>query len=235
MTKAVEAGMPKLRIEEAAARRQARIDRGEEVIVGVNKYQAPSDADAGRPPRYRQHRGARAADRAARSRSARRATQAAGEAALDGADRGGARAARAICWRSPIEATRARATVGEISDALEKVFTRHRATTRSDLRRLWRRLCGRRRVSRASRREVARLRRGGRPPAAPAGRQARPGRPRPRRQDHRHRLRRYRLRRRYRPAVPDAGGSGAPGDRERRPCHRRLVARPPATRRWCRN
>ena len=39
MTKAVEAGMPKLRIEEASARRQARIDRGEEVIVGVNKYQ----------------------------------------------------------------------------------------------------------------------------------------------------------------------------------------------------
>ena len=41
MTKAVESGMPKLRIEEAAARRQARIDRGEDVIVGVNKYRAP--------------------------------------------------------------------------------------------------------------------------------------------------------------------------------------------------
>ena len=40
MTKAVEAGMPKLRIEEAAARRQARIDRGEETIVGVNKYRS---------------------------------------------------------------------------------------------------------------------------------------------------------------------------------------------------
>ena len=39
MTKAVEAGMPKLRIEEAAARRQARVDRGEDVIVGVNKFQ----------------------------------------------------------------------------------------------------------------------------------------------------------------------------------------------------
>src|SRR5262249_56977568 len=43
MTKAVESGMPKLRIEEAAAQRQARIDRGEEVIVGVNKYQAAED------------------------------------------------------------------------------------------------------------------------------------------------------------------------------------------------
>ena len=44
MTKAVECGMPKLRIEEAAARRQARIDRGEEVIVGVNKYQSDRQA-----------------------------------------------------------------------------------------------------------------------------------------------------------------------------------------------
>ena len=43
MTKAVEAGMPKLRIEEAAARRQARIDRGEEVVVGVNKFQAKEE------------------------------------------------------------------------------------------------------------------------------------------------------------------------------------------------
>src|SRR5205807_3135904 len=44
MTKAVEAGMPKLRIEEAAARRQARIDRGEETIVGVNKYRSSEPA-----------------------------------------------------------------------------------------------------------------------------------------------------------------------------------------------
>ncbi len=44
MTKAVEAGMPKLRIEEASARRQARVDRGEDVIVGVNKY-APDTAE----------------------------------------------------------------------------------------------------------------------------------------------------------------------------------------------
>ena len=45
MTKAVESGMPKLRIEEAAARRQARIDRGEETIVGVNKYRLADEAD----------------------------------------------------------------------------------------------------------------------------------------------------------------------------------------------
>ena len=65
MTKAVESGMPKLRIEEAAARRQAAIDRGEEVIVGVNKYQS-ADAGACRHPRRRQRRGAHGADRAAR-------------------------------------------------------------------------------------------------------------------------------------------------------------------------
>ena len=45
MTKAVEAGMPKLRIEEAAARRQAAIDRGEEMIVGVNKYRSGEAAE----------------------------------------------------------------------------------------------------------------------------------------------------------------------------------------------
>src|SRR3546814_19242107 len=43
MTKAIESGMPKLRIEEAAARRQARVDRGEDVIVGVNKYRPAKD------------------------------------------------------------------------------------------------------------------------------------------------------------------------------------------------
>jgi methylmalonyl-CoA mutase N-terminal domain/subunit len=54
MTKAVEAGMPKLRIEEAAARRQARIDRGEEVIVGVNKYRPTEGGFPGRGARCRQ-------------------------------------------------------------------------------------------------------------------------------------------------------------------------------------
>ncbi len=55
MTRAVESGMPKMRIEEASALRQARIDRGEEVIVGVNKYQ-PEEEHAGRYSGYRQQR-----------------------------------------------------------------------------------------------------------------------------------------------------------------------------------
>jgi methylmalonyl-CoA mutase len=72
-------GMPKLRIEEAAARRQARVDRGEEVIVGVNKYRWPGRPD--RHPRHRQQRGARGADRPAEKPSAPR-DEAALQAAL---------------------------------------------------------------------------------------------------------------------------------------------------------
>ena len=68
MTKAVEAGMPKLRIEEAAARRQAAIDRGEETIVGVNKYQSGEAASVD-IARCRQQRGAAGAGRATRRRS----------------------------------------------------------------------------------------------------------------------------------------------------------------------
>ena len=60
MTRAVESGMPKMRIEEAAAIRQARIDRGEEVVVGVNKYRAADEAPV-RDSRYRQHGCARSA------------------------------------------------------------------------------------------------------------------------------------------------------------------------------
>ena len=74
MTKAVEAGMPKLRIEEASARRQARIDRGEEVVVGVNKFQ-PKEEPADRDPRCRQRHGARVAGRAPATRSAPAATR----------------------------------------------------------------------------------------------------------------------------------------------------------------
>jgi methylmalonyl-CoA mutase len=125
MTRAVEAGMPKLRIEEAAAQRQARIDRGEEVIVGVNKYRS-----AGRPTvdilnidnsRVRATQLARLAQiRAGRDPvqvevSLEALTQAAGS---DG-----------NLLALSIDAMRARATVGEVSTALEKVFTRHRATT----------------------------------------------------------------------------------------------------------
>jgi len=128
MTKAVEAGMPKMRIEEAAARRQARVDRGEEVVVGVNKYQ-PKDAATveildvdnaavreAQLGRLRTIRGRR--DEAA----CVAALQALGEAARNGTGN---------LLALAIDATRARATVGEISSALEGVYGRFQATIRS--------------------------------------------------------------------------------------------------------
>jgi methylmalonyl-CoA mutase len=128
MTKAVEAGMPKLRIEEAAARRQARIDRGEETIVGVNKYrssEAPAvellDVDN---TAVRDQQVARL-EQIRRLRDKGRVEAAL--AALTEAARSGNDNLLALA----IEATRVRATVGEISDALEKVFTRHRAQIRA--------------------------------------------------------------------------------------------------------
>jgi methylmalonyl-CoA mutase len=128
MTKAVESGMPKLRIEEAAAIRQPRIDRGEEVIVGVNKYrakeQAPVEIRDIDNTAVRESQVARLEKvRAGRDEAACRAALAKlTEAAKD---KTGNLLALAI------DAARERATVGEISDALEDVYGRYRAMTRS--------------------------------------------------------------------------------------------------------
>jgi methylmalonyl-CoA mutase len=129
MTKAVEAGMPKLRIEEAAARRQARVDRGEEVIVGVNKYKAAEDT---KPAQLLDIDNTRVREQqVARLKQVRRTRdEGRWRAALDALTHA-AGSGEGNLLALAIEATRARATVGEISDALEKVFTRHRATTRS--------------------------------------------------------------------------------------------------------
>ncbi|MCA3267081.1 MAG: methylmalonyl-CoA mutase [Azospirillum sp.] len=128
MTKAVESGMPKLKIEESAALRQARVDRGEETIVGVNKYRPESpekvdildiDNTAVRESQVKRLAEVRAKRDEAACRTALEAlTRAAGGGGGNLLD-------------LSIEAMRARATVGEVSDALEKVFTRHRATIRS--------------------------------------------------------------------------------------------------------
>ena len=128
MTRAVETGMPKLRIEESAARRQARIDRGDETIVGVNKYQHDEEANieildidnaAVREAQIRRLEKVRASrDKAACSAALRALTEAA-------ENKTGNLLALAV------DAARARATVGEISDALEKVYGRHRAVTQS--------------------------------------------------------------------------------------------------------
>ena len=121
MAKAIESGIPKLRIEEAAAKKQARIDRGEDVIVGVNKYRNDSvdevdvleiDNEQVRESqiaRLEKIRGSRDADAVARSLAALTLAAQTGEGNL---------------LSLAIEATRHRATVGEISDALEEVYGR---------------------------------------------------------------------------------------------------------------
>ena len=124
MTKAIEAGMPKLRIEECATRRQARIDRGEDVIVGVNKYRLADeepmdvreiDNTAVREAQIARLRRIRATrDAAAVSAALERLTEL-------------ARSGQGNLLEATLVAARARATVGEISEALEKVYTRYRA------------------------------------------------------------------------------------------------------------
>ncbi|MBM3567144.1 MAG: methylmalonyl-CoA mutase [Alphaproteobacteria bacterium] len=127
MTRAIETGLPKLRIEESAARRQAAIDRGAETIVGVNKYRPPAadavdvrevdnsrvrEAQVARLHRVRSQRDKAAAERAL--------------AALESGARGDANLLE-LC----IAAARSRVTVGEMSDAMERAFGRFRAESRS--------------------------------------------------------------------------------------------------------
>ena len=217
MTRAVVSGMPKLRIEESAARRQAAVDRGEEVIVGVNKYrlaeQEPIDILDVDNVKVREAQVARL-ERIRATRDA--AACAAALAELERVAREGGNLLAAA-----VEAARARASVGEISDAMEKVFGRHRAEVKTLAGRLWRGLRGRRGL-RGDPDGGRGLRRGGGAAAADAGGQDGPGRARPRREGDRHRLRRHRLRRRRRAAVPDAGGGGAGRDRQRRARRRHL-------------
>ena len=128
MTKAVESGMPKLRIEAAAARRQAAIDRGEEVIVGVNKYRAEDNAEVHLldvdNEKVRSAQIARL-NRVKKIRDPQKC------AAALGALTEAAKSGKGNLLELSIAASRARATVGEISDALEVAFTRHHAATQS--------------------------------------------------------------------------------------------------------
>ena len=128
MTKAVEAGTPKMKIEEAAARQQARIDRGEEVVVGVNAYRPEQAEDIDIRDIDNTKVLADQKEKIAKVRADR--DDAKVRAALDRLTEG-ARDGEANLLALSIEAMRVRATVGEVSDALEKVFTRHRAVVRS--------------------------------------------------------------------------------------------------------
>jgi methylmalonyl-CoA mutase len=135
MAQAIDAGIPKLRVEEAAARTQARIDSGRQPVIGMNKYVVEQDEDvevlkvdnAGvrreqleQLRRLREERDSREVDTALQA-----LTNAAASIA-DGSPRGDEQNLLALS----VKAARAMATVGEISDALEKVFGRHAGQVR---------------------------------------------------------------------------------------------------------
>ncbi|BDC50303.1 methylmalonyl-CoA mutase [Bryobacterales bacterium F-183] len=128
MVKAIEAGLPKLRIEEAAARKQARIDSGAETIVGVNKYQS---SETSQIPVLEVDNAAVLKNQLSRlaqvkaSRDAGRVT-----AALDALE-AAARTGDGNLLALSVEAARARATLGEISDAIERAWGRYEAPIRS--------------------------------------------------------------------------------------------------------
>ena len=127
MTKAVASGMPKLAIEESAARRQAAVDRGEEIVVGVNKYvpEHPEQVDVLDidNTKVREQQVARLAR--LRTERDEEACSAALAALTEGARGDGN--LLALC----VDAARARATVGEMSAAMEEVFGRHQAEVRT--------------------------------------------------------------------------------------------------------
>ncbi|MFD0580646.1 methylmalonyl-CoA mutase [Dactylosporangium darangshiense] len=127
MARAIDEGIPKLRIEEAAARTQARIDSGRQPVIGVNKYRP--DADEPIEVLKVDNSAVRAAQ-IARLRELRASRDAAAcAAALDALTAGAANGANLL--ELSVAAARAHATVGEISDALEKVFGRHTAQIRT--------------------------------------------------------------------------------------------------------
>jgi len=134
MAKAIEQGLPKLRIEESAAKKQARIDRGEDVIVGVNKYQLESedeldilevdniavrDSQIKRLDAIRSSRDAKAVEAALQAISETAVLHMKGETS------------EGNLLDLSIKAARLRATVGEISDAMEDVFGRFQAESRT--------------------------------------------------------------------------------------------------------
>ncbi|MBI1264667.1 MAG: methylmalonyl-CoA mutase [Alphaproteobacteria bacterium] len=127
MTRAIEEGVPKLRIEEAAARTQARIDSGLQTIVGVNKFRLTEPEDV---PVLKVDNRKVCAEQLAKLAQLRRERDAdQTRAALDSLTRAAASDGNLLA--ACIDAARARATVGEMSDAMEKVFGRHKAEIRS--------------------------------------------------------------------------------------------------------
>jgi len=136
MTKAIEAGIPKMRIEEAAAKKQARIDSGQDVIVGVNKYQLEEedplhilevDNEAVRQQQLARLATIKKERNDATLKEALAKLTAAAKEKLNNSETGDDQNLLALA----VEAARARATLGEISDALEAVFGRYKAKIQS--------------------------------------------------------------------------------------------------------
>jgi methylmalonyl-CoA mutase len=127
MAKAIDAGLPKLRIEEAAARTQARIDSGRQPVIGVNKYRLAEETllDVLKVDNAGVRR--EQAEKLRRLREER--DESATRAALDALTHAAGGAGNLLALA--IDAARAKATVGEISDALEAVYGRHSATIRT--------------------------------------------------------------------------------------------------------
>ncbi|SEB33815.1 methylmalonyl-CoA mutase [Amycolatopsis tolypomycina] len=127
MAKAIDAGIPKLRIEEAAARTQARIDSGRQPVIGVNKYQVTDDEEIDVLKVDNAGVRAQQLEKLRRLRSERdsAATEDALRRLTEGAGNGG------NLLELAIDAARAKATVGEISDALEKIWGRHSGQIRT--------------------------------------------------------------------------------------------------------
>ncbi|MBL6444882.1 methylmalonyl-CoA mutase [Fulvivirga sp. 29W222] len=128
MAKAIESGVPKMRIEEAAARKQARIDSGKDIIVGVNKYQTDEEPDFdilevdNTKVRNQQIERLNQLKAERNSEAVQKSLQAITEAAKSG---------NGNLLELAVDAARKRTTLGEISDAMEEVYGRHKATIRS--------------------------------------------------------------------------------------------------------
>jgi len=134
MTKAIKAGIPKIRIEEAAARKQARIDSGQDIIVGVNKYQLEEEEDLQilevdnkkvrreqleRLQNLKKERDANSVNKVLNAITKTAKKKMNGDVDADN------------LLALAVEAARARATLGEVSEALESAFGRHKATINS--------------------------------------------------------------------------------------------------------
>ena len=201
MAKAIDNGLPKMRIEEAAARRQAHIDSGKEKIVGLN-YLTLDHEDAidilevdntavrqAQIARLEKLRSMRSQEKVDQCLNAITKSMETGEGNL---------------LELAVEAARARASLGEISMAIEKVSGRHKAVIHS--------ISGVYSGEFSDSAEIEEVRK----MTPHLGRQDGPGRPRPRRQGGLYRLRRYGLRRGHRSPFPDPGGGSAGGCGQRR-------------------